>query len=110
MKSVFEGIIVTAVILFALYVCGWMVYDGVSETNKNIEYVGCEIVVGNDTLTIVDYQASYGYFILDNGTLMDKSYVRANTLKIRPNNAQIEGTLVEDKFIMKQQIDTNDNQ
>lgn len=102
LKCVFENIIVTAVFLFALWVCGWILYEGVSETNKNREYVGREIVVGNDTLTIVDYQTSYGYFILDNGTLMDKSYARTNTLKIRPNKAQIDSVFVDDCLIEKE--------
>lgn len=99
MNRFFEGIIVTAVILFALFVCGWMVYDGVSETNKNKDYIGREIVVYNDTLTIMGYNASLGYHILDNGLIVDKEYVRAKALLKRPNNAQIDGT-----FIKKQQI------
>lgn len=90
MKRIFEGIIVTAVILFALYVCGWMVYDGISTTNENRKYIGCEIVVYNDTVTITGYNASYGHYILDNGLLMDKSYVHAKTLQIKPNKAQID--------------------
>lgn len=83
MKSIFEGIIVTAVILFALYVCGWMVYDGISETNKNNKYIGREIVVYDDTLTIIDYNASLGYHILENGLIVDKEYVKAKALKKR---------------------------
>lgn len=108
MNRIFEGIIVTAVILFALWVCGWMVYEGISETNKNREYVGEKIVWQDDTLTITGYNASYGHYILNNGLLMDKSYVHARTLQIKPNKAQIDSTLVRDKYIMKPQIDTND--
>lgn len=104
MNRIFEGIIVTAVILFALWVCGWMVYDGVSETNKNKDYIGREIVLNNDTLTIIDYNASLGYHILDNGLIMDKEYVRTKALLKRPNNAQIDGTLIKKQQIIK--IDT----
>lgn len=104
MNRIFEGIIVTAVILFALYVCGWMVYDGISITNENREYIGREIVVYNDTLTIIDYNASLGYHILENGVIMDKEYVRAKALLKRPNNAQIDGTFIKKQQIIK--IDT----
>lgn len=90
MKRIFEGIIVTAVILFALYVCGWMVYDGISETNKNKNYIGREIVVYNDTVTITGYNASLGCHILSNGLLMDKEYIKANAPKITPIKAQID--------------------
>lgn len=98
MNRIFEGIIVTAVILFALWLCGWMLYDGVSETNKNREYIGCEIVIYNDTLTITGYNASYGHYILNNGLLMDKSYVHTKTLQIKPNKAQIDGTLLKTDY------------
>lgn len=107
MNRFFEGIIVTAVILFALWVCGWMVYEGISETNKNREYIGEKIVWQDDTLTITGYNASYAHYILDNGLLMDKSYVHANTRKIKPNKAQIDGTLVKEPQIIK--IDTLKN-
>lgn len=90
MNRFFEGIIVTAVILFALYVCGWMVYDGIKTTNENREYIGREIVVYNDTLTIIDYNASLGYHILDNGLIMDKEYIKANAPKIEPIKVQID--------------------
>ena len=90
MKNIFEGIIVTAVILFALYVCGWMVYDGISITNENREYIGREIVVYNDTLTIIDYNASLGYHILENGLIMDEEYIKANVPKIKPIKTQID--------------------
>ena len=90
MKRIFEGIIVTAVILFALYVCGWMVYDGISETNKNKNYIGREIVVYNDTVTIIGYNTSLGVHILSNGLLMDKEYIKANAPKITPIKAQID--------------------
>ena len=90
MKRFFEGIIVTAVILFALYVCGWMVYDGINTTNENREYIGREIVIYNDTLTIIDYNASLGYHILENGLIMDKEYIKANAPKIKPIKAQID--------------------
>ena len=90
MKSIFEGIIVTAVILFALYVCGWMVYDGISTTNENREYIGSEIVVYNDTVTIVGYNASLGTHILSNGLLMDKEYIKANAPKITSIKAPID--------------------
>lgn len=107
MNRIFEGIIVTAVILFALYVCGWMVYDGISITKENEEYIGCEIVVYDDTLTIIDYNASLGYHILENGVIMDKEYVRAKALLKRANNAQIDGTFIKRQEIIK--IDTLKN-
>ena len=90
MKRIFEGIIVTAVILLALYVCGWMVYDGISETNKNKNYIGREIVVYNDTVTIIGYNTSLGVHILSNGLLMDKEYIKANAPKITPIKTQID--------------------
>ena len=95
MKSIFEGIIVTAVILFALGLCGWMVYDGISITNENREYIGSEIVVYNDTLTIIDYNASLGYHILENGLIMDKEYIKANAPKIKPIKAQIDTNMLK---------------
>lgn len=104
MNRIIEGIIVTAVILFALYVCGWMVYDGISITNENREYIGREIVVYNDTLTIIDYNASYGHYILDNGLLMDKSYVHAKTLQIKPNKTQIDTNMIKAFIEMGYQI------
>ena len=90
MNRIFEEIIVIAVILFALGLCGWIVYDGISITNENREYIGREIVVYNDTLTIIDYNASLGYHILENGVIMDKEYVKANAPKIKPIKAQID--------------------
>ena len=90
MKRFFEGIIVTAVILFALYVCGWMVYDGISTTNENRKYIGREIVVYNDTVTVMDYNASLGVHILSNGLLIDKGYIKANAPKIKPIKTQID--------------------
>ena len=104
MNRNFEGIIVTAVILFALWLCGWMLYDGVSETNKNKDYIGREIVVYNDTLTIIDYNTSYGHYILDNGLLMDKSYVHAKTLQIKSNKAQIDTNTIKVFMEMGYQI------
>lgn len=95
MKRIFEGIIVTAVILFALYVCGWMVYDGISTTNENRKYIGCEIVVNNDTVTIIGYNASLGAYILSNGILMDKEYIKANAPKITPIKAQIDTNMIK---------------
>lgn len=95
MKRFFEGIIVTAVILFALYVCGWMVYDGISITKENKEYIGREIVVYNDTLTIIDYNASLGYHILENGLIVDKEYVKAKALQKTPNKAQIDTNTIK---------------
>lgn len=108
MKKLIEGIIVIIVIGFALFVCGLLMWEAVSETAKNKDYIGEKIVWQDDTLTITGYNASYGHYILDNGLLMDKSYVQARTLQIKPNKAQIDGTLVKDKYIMKPQIDTND--
>ena len=90
MNRIFEEIIVIAVILFALGLCGWIVYDGISITNENREYIGSEIVVYNDTLTIIDYNASLGYHILENGLIMDKEYIKANAPKIKPIKAQID--------------------
>ena len=90
MNRIFEEIIVIAVILFALGLCGWIVYDGISITNENREYIGSEIVVYNDTLTIIDYNASLGYHILENGVIMDKEYIKANAPKIKPIKAQID--------------------
>ena len=104
MNRIFEGIIVTAVILFALFVCGWMVYDGISITNENKSYIGREIVVGDDTLTIIDYNASYGYHILDNGLIMDKEYVRAKALLKRPINTQIDTNTIKAFRVMGYQI------
>ena len=95
MKSIFEKIIVTAVILFALGLCGWIVYDGISITNENREYIGCEIVLYNDTLTIIDYNTSLGYHILDNGLIVDKEYVRAKALPKRLNNTQIDTNTIK---------------
>ena len=90
MKSIFEGIIVTGVILFVLYVCGWMVYDGISTTNENRKYIGSEIVVYNDTVTIIGYNTSLGAHILSNGLLMDKEYIKTNAPKITPIKTQID--------------------
>ena len=90
MNRIFEGIVVTAVILFALGLGGWMVYDGISTTNENREYIGSEIVVYNDTVTIMGYNASLGTHILSNGLLMDKEYIKANAPKITPIKAQID--------------------
>jgi len=104
MKSIFEGIIVTAVILFALGLCGLMVYDGISETNKNKEYIGEKIVWQDDTLAITGYNTSYGHYILDNGLLMDKSYVHARTLQIKPNKAQIDTNILKAFMEMGYQI------
>jgi hypothetical protein len=89
-KRVFEGIIVTAVILFALYVCGWMVYDGISTARQNESLVGREVVIGYDTVRVTGYNASVGAHILSNGLLMDREYVRANAPKITPIKAQID--------------------
>lgn len=96
MKSIFEGIIVTAVILFALGLCGWMVYDGISVTNENREYIGSKIVVYNDTVTIIGYNASLGLHILSNGLLMDKEYINANAPKITPIKAQIDTNMIKE--------------
>lgn len=88
MNRFFEGIIVTAVILFALGLCGWLVYDGISETKKNNKYIGQEIVLYNDTLTIMGYDASLEYHILENGLIVDKEYVRAKAFQKTPNKPQ----------------------
>jgi hypothetical protein len=90
MNRIFEGIIVTAVILFALYVCGWMVYDGTTETNRNMEYIGHSVVVCGDTLKVAGYNASYAHHILENGLLVDAEYIKANAPKITPIKAQID--------------------
>lgn len=95
MKRIFEGIIVTAVILFALYVCGWMVYDGTTETNRNKEYIGYSVVVCGDTLKVVGYNASYAHHILENGLLVDAEYVTVNAFKITPKNGQINDMCIE---------------
>lgn len=90
MKRIFEGIIVTAVILFALYVCGWMVYDGISTARQNESLVGREVVIGYDTVRVTGYNASLGVHILSNGLLMDKEYIKANAPEITPIKAQID--------------------
>lgn len=89
MDGLYKGIM-TAVILFALWLCGWLVYDGISITNENKKYIGSEIVLYNDTLTIIDYNTSLGYHILENGLIMDKEYIKANAPKIKPIKAQID--------------------
>ena len=96
MKKAIEGIIVAIVIGFALYVCGLIMWEGISETERSKDYIGGKIVWQDDTLTITGYNASYGHYILDNGLLMDKSYVHANTPKIKPNNAQIDSVFTGD--------------
>ena len=107
MNRFFEGLIVTIVILFALGLCGWMVYDGSSTARQNKEYIGHSIVINDDTLKIVGYNASYVHYILSNGLIMNADYVRANAFKIRPKNSQINGTYVQSNFIMPLIIDTN---
>lgn len=94
MDRIYEGIM-TAVILFALGLCGWLVYDGISITNENREYIGCEIVVYNDTLTIIDYNTSLGYHILENGLMVDKEYVKAKAFQKTPNKAQIDTNTIK---------------
>lgn len=107
MRKTIEGIIVIIVIGFALFVCGLLMWEAVSETARNKDYIGEKIVWQDDTLTITGYNASYGHYILDNGLLMDKSYVHARTLQIKPNKAKIDGTFVKEPQIIK--IDTLKN-
>ena len=90
MNRYIEAIIVTTVIIFALFVCGWMIYDGTSKVNKNEEYIGYSLVIGGDTLSITGYNASYCHHILSNGLLVDDEYVWANAFKITPKNSQID--------------------
>ena len=106
-KRFFEGLIVTMVVLFALGLCGWMVYEGTSEVRKNKEYIGYSIVVSDDTVKIVGYNASYAHYILSNGLIMNTDYVKVNAFKIRPKESQINGTYVQPNFIMPLLIDTN---
>ena len=89
MDRFYEGIMI-ALILFALGIGGWLVYDEISITNENREYIGCEIVVYNDTVTITGYNASLRCHILPNGLLMDSEYIKANAPKITPIKAQID--------------------
>ena len=58
----------------------------------------------NDTLTIIDYNASLGCHILSNGLLMDKEYVRLNAFKIKSNKAQIDTNTIKVFRVMGYQI------
>lgn len=94
MDGLYKGIM-TAVILFALWLCGWLVYDGISITNENKKYIGSEIVLYNDTLTIIDYNTSLGYHILENGLIVDKEYVKAKAFQKTPNKTQIDTNTIK---------------
>ena len=65
------GFILLYLIIFLLSLVAILVTIGLQETARNKQRIGETIVICGDTLTIKDYNASYGYYILSNGLIYE---------------------------------------
>ena len=66
-----DGFIFLFLVLFLLGVVAVLLALDLQETAINKQRIGETIVICGDTLTIDDYNASYGYYILSNGLIYE---------------------------------------
>ena len=65
------GFILLYLIIFLLSLVAILLTIELQEIARNKQRIGEAIVICGDTLTIKDYNASYGYYILSNGLIYE---------------------------------------
>ena len=65
------GFILLYLIIFLLSIVAIVATIDLQETARNKQRIGETIVICGDTLTIKDYNESYGYYILSNGLIYE---------------------------------------
>lgn len=80
-----NDILFYVVLLIFIVVVGDLILAGINDADTNKTYVHKNIIINNDTLQIIDYNTSYGYYVLENGLLVDKHYVKNNSFNINDN-------------------------
>lgn len=65
------GYVLLYLIIFLLSLVAIFVTEGLQEAARNKQRIGETIVIFGDTLTINDYNSSYGYYILSNGLIYE---------------------------------------
>lgn len=66
-----DGFFMLFLMIFALIICAIVIGFGLQEIARNKQRIGETIVICGDTLTIKDYNASHGYYILSNGLIYE---------------------------------------
>lgn len=72
-------------LLIFIVTIGVLILAGLWDADTNKTYVHKNIIINNDTLQIIDYNTSYGYYVLESGVLVDKNYVKNNSFNINDN-------------------------
>lgn len=80
-----DDILFYVTLLIFIVVIGCLILAGVRSADTDKTYVHKNIIINNDTLQIVDYNTSYGYYVLENGLLVDKNYIKNNSFNIDDN-------------------------
>ena len=65
------GFVLLYLIIFLLSIVAIVVTIDLQEAARNKQRIGETIVICGDTLTIKDYNVSYGYYILSNGLIYE---------------------------------------
>ena len=65
------GFILLYLIIFLLSIVAIVATIDLQEIARNKQRIGETIVICGDTLTIKDYNESYGYYILSNGLIYE---------------------------------------
>ena len=65
------GFVFLYLMIFLLSLVAILAVTELQETARNKQRIGETIVICGDTLTIKDYNASYGYYILSNGLIYE---------------------------------------
>ncbi len=65
------GYVLLYLIIFLLSLVAILATEGLQEAARNKQRIGETIVIFGDTLTIKDYNSSYGYYILSNGLIYE---------------------------------------